>query len=287
MTGRILKGVGGFYTVLAGSGRTVICKARGRFRKDGLAPLPGDMTEITALPDGTGRLDEILPRRNVFIRPPVANIDALVLVAGLTPPVSTEFWIDRILAVARQKGASPILCLNKSDLDAGRDAEELAALYRAAGCTVIRTSAVTGEGAEELRQAVKGKVAAFSGHSGVGKSSLLNLLMPGMALPVGELSEKLGRGRHTTRHVELFEGPGGSWVADTPGFSAFDPEQMDMPGRAELPSLFPEFEDCRCRFQDCAHINEKDCGVRQAVDAGAIARSRYESYIKIYGMLNR
>ena len=284
MTGRVIKGLGGFYTVYTDNGETVICRARGRFRKDGLSPFPGDIAQISRLPDGTGRLDEILPRRNVFIRPPVANLDALVLVASLAPPRSTTFWIDRILAVARQKGAAPILCFNKADLEAGVDMDGLTALYRDIGCAVIRASAVTGEGTDELRQAVKGMVVAFAGHSGVGKSSLLNRLLPGIALPVGEVSQKLGRGRHTTRHVELFalDGHGGAWVADTPGFSAFDPEMMDMAERAELPKLFPEFERCDCRFRDCVHINEKDCGVRDAVDAGVVARSRYDSYRRLF-----
>jgi ribosome biogenesis GTPase len=276
MEGLITRGIGGFYTVVSGE-NVITCKARGRFRKDGITPLPGDRVEISVKEDGTGRLDEILPRKNVFIRPPAANLDALVMVASVAPPVSNTLWIDKILGLALDKGVMPILCLNKSDIG---DTSEMAAMYRSIGFTVIQTAVPAKQGTDELREAIKGKIIAFSGHSGVGKSSILNMLLPEANMPVGEVSDRLGRGRHTTRHVELFSLGENTWIADTPGFSAFD--SLELGDKSNIKELFPEFENYTCRFRDCEHIGEgADCGVIEAVKNGEIYASRYESYKKL------
>lgn len=275
MEGLITRGIGGFYTVVRGS-EIITCKARGRFRKDGITPLPGDRAEIS-VKDGEGRLDEILPRKNVFVRPSVANLDTLIMVASAAPPVSSTLWIDKILGLALQKGVTPVLCLNKSDI---ADTCGMAEMYKNIGFTVIQTAVPTQQGMDELRAAMRGKILAFSGHSGVGKSSIINMLLPEANMPVGEVSERLGRGRHTTRHVELFSLGEDTWIADTPGFSAFD--SLDLGEKSNVKELFPEFEQYTCRFRDCEHIGEgADCGVINAVRSGGVYESRYENYKKL------
>lgn len=276
MEGLITRGIGGFYTVVCADG-VFTCRPRGRFRKDGIAPLPGDRAVISVEEDCTGRLDELLPRKNVFVRPPMANLDALILVASVAPPVSNTLWIDKILGLAAQKGVTPILCLNKNDIG---DTSEMYSMYKKIGYTVIQTGVPTGQGIEELREALKGKILAFSGHSGVGKSSIINLLLPQANMPVGEVSERLGRGRHTTRHVELFSLGEDTWIADTPGFSAFD--SLELGDKSGIKEMFPEFESFDCRFTDCEHIGEgSDCGVIAALERGEVYVSRYESYKKL------
>lgn len=279
MEGLIIKALSGFYYVKTEE-ETVECRARGRFRLDGSSPLVGDRVKISLDAQGRGRVDEILPRKNRFIRPAVANIDVLVAVASVSEPETDPFLIDRVAATAEHARCEVIVCINKADKGgAGR----LADIYRAAGYTVAVTSAATLEGIDALRAAIAGKVCAFSGNSGVGKSSLLNALEPSLELPTGEISEKLGRGRHTTRHVELFH-VAGALVADTPGFGAFDVEQMPPIPKEELQFCFPEFGEYigRCRFDDCAHLKEPDCAVREALEAGKIAPSRYRSYERLY-----
>ena len=280
MTGRIIKALSGFYYVDAGEGRPIPCRGRGKLRHQKIIPLVGDRVEISTLDDGTGMVDAILPRKNQFCRPMVANIDQMVIIASGAVPVTDPFLIDRMAAVAEWKGCEVLLCFNKCDLDR---AEELAALYRAAGFPTLQVSAESGEGIDKLAAAVSGKVSAFTGNSGVGKSSILNALQPDFGLRVGEVSEKLGRGRHTTRHVELFPVAGGL-VADTPGFSSFDAEQAETIPKEELASAFREFRPYLdlCRFQGCAHIKEKGCAVREAVTEGKIALSRHKSYIRLY-----
>ena len=280
MTGRIVKALSGFYYVDTGEGAPVPCRGRGRLRHRKLTPLVGDRVEISALDDGTGMVDAILPRKNQFCRPMVANIDQMVIIASGAIPVTDPFLIDRMAAMAEWKGCEVLVCLNKCDLDR---ADELASLYRAAGFSTLQVSAETGDGIPELAAAIAGKVSAFTGNSGVGKSSILNALQPGFGLQVGEVSEKLGRGRHTTRHVELFPVAGG-FVADTPGFSSFDVEQMEAIPKEALASAFREFAPYMdlCRFQGCAHVKEKGCAVREAVAEGKIALSRHKSYIRLY-----
>ena len=280
MTGRIVKALSGFYYVDTGESRPIPCRGRGRLRHQKVTPMVGDRVEISGLDDGTGMVDAILPRKNQFRRPVVANIDQMVIIASGAIPVTDPFLIDRMAAIAEWKGCEVLLCFNKCDLNR---AEELTALYRAAGFHVLQVSAESGEGMDELAAAITDKVSAFTGNSGVGKSSILNTLQPGISLQVGEVSEKLGRGRHTTRHVELFPVAGGL-VADTPGFSSFDAEQTEMIPKENLASAFREFQAYinLCRFQGCSHVKEKGCAVREAVFQGKIASSRHKSYIRLY-----
>ena len=277
--GRILRSLSGFYDVQTPEG-LITCRARGILRKEGNSPLTGDLVEIT-VEKGRGMVERILPRKNHFIRPAVANVDALVVFAANVNPVTEPFLIDRVAAIAGDQNVPVYLCVNKCDLDPAAD---LVRIYRHAGFPVICTSAETGEGVEELRAALEGKLTAFTGNSGVGKSSILNRLSPELRLETGEVSEKLGRGRHTTRHVELYRLGEDTYVADTPGFSSFDTDQMELILKENLQYAFPDFGQClgKCRFDDCSHRKEPDCAVRAAVEAGEIEESRYESYLKLY-----
>ena len=226
-------------------------------------------------------VEEILPRKNFFIRPAVCNLDVLVILCSNVIPITEPFLIDRVTAIAGNQNVPVILCVNKVDADSE---DKLTGIYRQAGYRTIRTSAVTCEGVEELREAISGKTVAFTGNSGVGKSSILNCLYPALSIKVGEVSDKLGRGRHTTRHVELYRLPDGTYVADTPGFSSFDTERMDLVLKENLQYAFPDFGPYlgKCQFHDCAHLKEPNCAVVQAVRDGAIAQSRYESYQRLY-----
>ena len=281
MEGIILKGLSGFYYVDGGDGRLIACRGRGKFRHQKLTPLVGDRVVFTPLEGDSGILEEILPRKNQFRRPAVANIDQLVVIASGAVPVTDHFLIDRVVSIAEGRECEPIICINKCDLDA---AEELYRTYLRAGFTTLRVSAETGEGIDRLAAVISGKVSAFTGNSGVGKSSILNALEPGFRLQVGEVSEKLGRGRHTTRHVELYRLSSGAIVADTPGFSSFDTEEMELRPPEELQHTFREFAPYldRCRFTGCAHIKEKGCAVLAAVKAGEISQSRHDSYVRLY-----
>ena len=278
-TGRIIRSLSGFYEVRTAE-TTVTCRARGSLRRTNESPLTGDMVEITQ-EKGKGMVEKILPRRNQFIRPAVANVDALVVFAANTNPVTEPFLIDRVAAIAGDQEVEVILCVNKCDLD---PAEDLIRIYTHAGFRVIAASAETGEGVEELRDLIRGKLVAFTGNSGVGKSSILNRLCPELNLPTGEVSEKLGRGRHTTRHVELYDLGEGTFVADTPGFSSFDTDQMDVMLKENLQYAFPDFEKYigSCQFHDCTHRKEPGCAVRAALEAGVIEKTRYESYLRLY-----
>ena len=279
VTGRIIRSISGFYDVQI-PGEVISCRARGILRKEGNSPLTGDMVEIT-VERGKGMVEKIIPRKNSFVRPAVANVDALVVFAANVNPVTEPFLIDRVAAIAGDQEVQVVLCVNKCDLD---PAVDLVRIYEHAGFTVISTSAETGEGVEELHQLLKGKLTAFTGNSGVGKSSILNRLRPELALPTGEVSEKLGRGRHTTRHVELYSLGEDTYVADTPGFSSFDTDQMDVILKENLQYAFPDFGRYigRCRFDDCSHRKEPGCAVRGALEAGEIEKSRYDSYLKLY-----
>ena len=277
--GRILRSLSGFYDVQTPQG-LVTCRARGILRKEGNSPLTGDLVEIT-VEKGKGMVEKILPRQNHFIRPAVANVDALVVFAANVNPVTEPFLIDRVAAIAGDQNVPVYLCVNKCDLD---PAANLVRIYEHAGFPVICTSAETGEGVEALRALLEGKLTAFTGNSGVGKSSILNRLAPELKLETGEVSEKLGRGRHTTRHVELYRLGENTYVADTPGFSSFDTDQMELILKENLQYAFPDFGSFigKCRFDDCSHRKEPDCAVRAAVEAGDIEASRYESYLKLY-----
>ena len=278
-TGRIIRSLSGFYDVQTPDG-IITCRGRGVLRKKGDTPLTGDMVEIT-VEHGKGMVERLLPRKNRFIRPAVANVDALVVFAANVNPVTEPFLIDRVAAIAGDQEVPVYICVNKCDLD---PAVDLVRIYQNAGFPVIRASAETGEGVDELRQLLRGKLTAFTGNTGVGKSSMLNALCPELALATGEVSEKLGRGRHTTRHVQLYCLGEDTYVADTPGFSSFDTEQMDVLLKENLQYTFPDFGEFlgNCQFHDCSHRAEPGCCVRAAVDSGKIEKTRYDSYLRLY-----
>lgn len=278
-SGTIIRALSGFYDVDTGSG-IIRCRARGKLRKLGITPLVGDQAIFQSSGD-SGYLQEILPRRNSFIRPAAANVDVLVMMGCQVNPVTEPFLIDRVAAIAAAQGVETLLLLTKCDLD---PADELYAIYQQAGIPVLRTSAETGLGVEEVRQRLKGKLAAFTGNSGVGKSTMLNALFPEANMATGEVSDKLGRGRHTTRHVELFTLPDGTRIMDTPGFSSFDTDRMELGTADSLARAFPEFRPYlgHCRFDDCSHVREQGCAVLEALHAGKIGESRHSSYVHLY-----
>lgn len=278
-TGRIVRSLSGFYDVKTDNG-VITCRGRGSLRHGGVSPLTGDMVEITVV-QGKGMIERILPRKNRFIRPAVANIDQLVIFAANVNPVTEPFLIDRVAAIAGDQNVDVIICINKCDLD---PAEDLVRIYKNAGYPVILASAETGAGVDQLRQLLKGKFSAFTGNTGIGKSSMLNALSPGLMLDTGEVSQKLGRGRHTTRHVELYKLDDDTFVMDTPGFSSFDTEQMDIILKENLQYAFPDFAKHigDCQFRDCSHRKEPGCSVVRALKAGEIEKSRYDSYVRLY-----
>lgn len=276
-----MKALSGFYYVQTPQA-LVECRARGRFRKEQITPMVGDLAQIS-VENGKGVLEQLLPRRNSFIRPAIANIDVLVVLASCATPVTEPFLIDRVLAIAGRQNVPVVVCVNKDD---AAPAQPLARIYEHAGFPVIRASARTGEGVDALRAAIQDRFSAFTGNSGVGKSSLLNCLSPQLCLPVGEVSQKLGRGRHTTRHIELYHLGGQTFVADTPGFSSFDTERMDLVHKEQLQYAFRDFAPYlgQCQFHDCAHIAEPGCAVRAALARGDLEQTRYDSYIRLYEM---
>ena len=283
-TGRIIRSISGFYEVQTSKG-TVTCRARGNLRHERECPVTGDLVEIT-VEKGKGMVEKILPRRNCFVRPAVANVDALVVFAARANPVTEPFLIDRVAAIAGNQEVPVYLCVNKCDLD---PAQDLVRIYSHAGFPVIRASAETGEGVENLRNTIRGKLVAFTGNSGVGKSSMLNRLCPELGLATGEVSEKLGRGRHTTRHVELYSLGEDTFVADTPGFSSFDTDQMELILKENLQYAFPDFGPFlgRCQFHDCTHRKEPGCAVTAALAAGELEPTRYESYLRLYERMSQ
>ena len=291
MEGLIIRALAGFYYVRpddvdrggehCSSASPIECRARGKFRNTGEKPLVGDRVEISMTADGKGVVEAIASRRNAFIRPPVANVDCMIILASAVNPITAPFLIDRITAIAELNEAECVICINKTDLHPGDD---LFAIYEAAGFPTIRTSAKTGEGIETLRAEIAGKICAFVGNSGVGKSSILNALEPGFTVKTAAVSEKLGRGRHTTRHVELYTLSGDTLVADTPGFSSFDIEKMELTETKDLQYAFREFAPYlgHCQFRDCAHVSEQGCAVLAAMREGKIGPTRHESYVRLY-----
>ena len=277
-TGVVIKGIGGNYDVACGD-EILRCRASAKLRRDG-ALAAGEYVTLRVTGSG-GYILERQPRRNGLIRPAIANIDQLVILCSQAPPVTDPYLIDKVTVVALYQGIRPIILLNKCDL---HPSGELYDAYQKAGFPVVRASAVTGEGVEELTAMLAGKISAFTGNSAIGKSSILNRIDSRFGLQVGDMSEKIARGRHTTRHVELLRLKNGGLVADTPGFSTFDAVRMEKLTRENLQHYFPELEPyfARCRFSDCRHIKEPGCLVREAVERGDIARSRYESYCKLY-----
>lgn len=278
-TGRIRKALSGFYYILH-EGKPIECRARGKLRQEENAPLVGDFAEYS-FENGRGMVEQILPRKNSFLRPAVSNIDLLVIFASGVIPVTDPFLIDRVTAIAAMQNVPVLICVNKCDLD---DGSRLISIYKNAGFEVLPTSAVTGEGIDVLREKIQGKLVAFTGNSGVGKSSVLNCLAPGIEIRTAEVSQKLGRGRHTTRHVELYPLDAQTLVADTPGFSSFDTERMELVRKEELQYAFSDFAPylgC-CRYHDCAHLKEPGCAVLEALQDGRIEKTRYESYVRLY-----
>ena len=278
--GVIQKALSGFYYVNTGR-ELLTCRARGRFRKEGVTPLVGDRVEVRELGNGEGFVEAILPRKNDFTRPAVANIDQLVVIASGAIPKTDPFLIDRVAAIAALKGCGVVVVLNKCDLDS---ADDLYGIYTAAGFPTVRVSAETGEGIGELLPLITGKLSAFTGNSGVGKSSILNALDPEFHLQVGDVSQALGRGRHTTRHVELYHLSCGADVVDSPGFSSFETDELNLELKHHLPETFVEFRPWldQCRFVGCSHTREAGCAVLEAVRAGQIQKSRHASYVRLY-----
>ncbi|HEX3038421.1 MAG TPA: ribosome small subunit-dependent GTPase A [Oscillospiraceae bacterium] len=278
--GLIVKGIGGFYYVEVAD-KIYECKARGIFRKNGVTPFVGDHVTISIAQNQACTIEEILPRKNFLVRPPVANIDQLFIVTSVCDPVPNPLIIDKTIAAAEDKEIEPIVIVSKTDL---QDCDWLQEVYTMAGIRVLLISSLTGEGTEEVKKMLAGKISAFTGNSGVGKSSLLNCIDEKFHLETGETSKKLGRGRHTTRQVELLKLDCGGYVADTPGFSSIDMERYDMVKKENLQFCFREFEPYlnQCKFPSCSHTCEKGCAVIQAVHDGKIHKSRHESYISMY-----
>lgn len=276
MTPYITKGIGGFYYVRTENG-LVECKPRGIFRKRGITPVAGDNVVLSA--DGS-TIEEILPRKNVFVRPPVANLDVLFIVASTTQPVPSTLILDELIAAAVYKDVQPVLVITKSDLAA---ADSLVQAYAHSTIPTVLLQEGGGPGLAEIRACIKGQLCAFCGNSGVGKSTLLNALAPELKRETGGISQKLGRGRHTTREVEIFEICGGR-LADTPGFASLDAQKLGRIPKEELQHAFPEFVPYfgQCRFTGCSHRTETGCAVRQALAEGRIGQSRYASYLAMY-----
>ena len=280
-TGTIVKGIGGFYYVEAADG-IYECKARGAFRKEGITPLVGDHVRITVQEgEADNSVEEIFPRRNELRRPPVANIDRIIIVVASMEPRPNPLVIDRLTVLALRQDIEPAIVLNKADL---KDVSDLKAIYDRTPFPVVVTNGKTGEGTDELKKLLEGKTCAFTGNSGVGKSTLLNALDPSLDLATAEISRKLGRGKHTTRECTLLKVCGG-YVVDTPGFASLDFERGEKILKEDLADYFPEFDPyvASCKFHpSCAHRNDKGCAVAAAVAAGEIAESRYRSYLAMY-----
>lgn len=279
-TGKLIKGIGGFYYVKC-DGEVYECKARGNFRKQKISPLVGDNVEFNVFENSENAIENILPRKNELIRPPLANLDTLFIVSSLTDPkVNTEI-IDNLIAICEYKQIEPVIVFTKTDLD--DSGEYYKNIYTNAGFKVILCDNNTGSGSQEIKELLKGKSSAFTGNTGVGKSSLLNNIFPNLKLKTGETSKKLGRGKHTTRQCELFDTEGG-YVADTPGFSSLDFQKCERILKDDLPYCFREFVEYLpyCKFSTCSHTSDKGCAVLKAVEDGKISESRHNSYVSMY-----
>lgn len=274
--GLLLKGVGSFYEVLTESGEIVTSKARGAFRREGIVPTVGDRVTIERKEQGYAQMTEILPRRNLLIRPPVANVDQLLIVVSASAPEPDWLLLDRLIISAKRMGIVPIPVLNKIDTADDAIVTQFLTEYRAFETHTV--SAETGEGLDALKKTLHGRISCFAGQSAVGKSSLLNALIPALNLETGTLSRKTDRGRHTTRHAELWPYENGA-VLDTPGFSMYETECLEQ---NELDACYPEFLNAfPCRFPGCMHLSEPDCGVKPLLKTGALSEGRYERYREI------
>lgn len=283
MQGKIIKGIAGFYYVHVPCGEIYECKAKGIFRKEKIKPLVGDDVEIevTHTKDCEGNIMRILPRKNELIRPAVANIDQALLIFAMTKPDPNYSLLDRFLVMMRQQGLECILCFNKQDISAQAKKEQIREIYENSGCQILFVSAMQQEGMEPLAEALRAKTTAVAGPSGVGKSSLVNCLQGNKKMETGEISEKIARGKHTTRHSELIAISDDTYIMDTPGFSSLSLFGLE---KEALKSCYPEFEpyEADCKFMTCAHIHEPVCGVREALKEGHISKIRYDNYVAFY-----
>lgn len=283
MEGKIIKGIAGFYYIHAEDGMIYECRAKGIFRKDNRKPLVGDNVEITVLDQAKkeGNLVKILPRKNSLIRPAVANVDQAFVIFAMEDPKPNFLLLDRFLIMMEQAGIPVVICFNKKDLAEEKEVRQLYDTYKGCGYQVLLSSALHEEGVEEIRSILKGKTTVVAGPSGVGKSSLTNLLQQEVQMETGEISRKLKRGKHTTRHSQVISVGDHTYLMDTPGFSSLYLTDME---EQELKDYFPEFQryEGQCRFQGCRHIHEPGCGVKEALEAGKISSLRYEDYLSLY-----
>lgn len=293
MQGKIVKGIGGFYYVhtegsASCSSKTFVCRAKGIFRKDKVKPLVGDDVEIDIIDEeeGTGNIREILTRKNELIRPAVANVDQALIIFAMTKPSPNLNLLDRFLISMECQGVPTVICFNKQDIAQEQEMEKLSNIYSRCGCRVCFTSVQNGSGTESIREILKGKTTVLAGPSGVGKSSMLNLMYPEAEMTTGEISRKIDRGKHTTRHSELFSLGENTYLLDSPGFSSLYLQDME---KEDLKDYFAEFQEyaSNCRFQGCMHLNEPDCSVKQALEQGKISPVRYENYKEMYEELKQ
>ena len=286
MQGKIVKGISGFYYVHVVESGIYECKAKGIFRQQKMKPLVGDDVEIDIISEEkkTGNVAAILPRKNALIRPAVANVDQALLIFAAASPNPNFNLLDRFLVMMGRQDVPVILCFNKCDLITEEQKQEIASIYEASGCKILFVSAKKELGLKELQKILEGKTTTVAGPSGVGKSSLINLLAPKACMETGEISKKIERGRHTTRHAELIQLKEDGYIMDTPGFSSLCLPEME---KEELQDYYPEFSafEPYCRFQGCSHISEPDCGVKEALAEGKIHPVRYENYCQLYGEL--
>ena len=280
--GTIIKGIGGFYYVKADE-KIYECKARGIFRKDAVTPLSGDSVKISVINEEKklGNIDEILTRSIELVRPAVANVNQIVIVIAIKSPQPDMALLDKLLITAGLKDIDAVICINKIDLDDENEFDKISEIYSKAGYKVILTSSKTNHGFEDLLKILEGKITAFAGQSGVGKSTILNFITQSMAMQTGEVSRKLERGKHTTRHAELIELKNGGYVVDTPGFSSYELDEVEFD---HLELYYPEFSNYlnKCRFTWCSHISEPECAVKEALGNGNIDKSRYDRYVQFY-----